>query len=468
MCQQEDDETMRQAMGMTRRPAAKRLCVGIAITDGVTVKAFDWELDKGAELQLHLKATKRECPGQWYKDGRPVPPHQVPRNLQAPLAGTKQAEPKPPTQHDLAKPATKELYERWKRGEVSDQAVVRISSTDMLAVFQATHDIPAEVMHELDNRDTFTLQPMAMHTMETTTEHNDTHDSSATSSTAHPAPLHALQELVPRAQQRHGGTRDAPGTASLETSNMDPGVSFLFVLTSATDNEPCMGPSRTVATSRFSVGPSSDPSDSLGIETDRFVTTRLRAGKMSVELPDWTGHVVNTSYLRMISFSLHLLVLLTCLGYASDLVTNKYPNAVTLFSWPIFFARLGGMACAIYSALLFLSMSRGLLSLLSRCLPKHGRNLWFTFLDSHKDLHIECGKALVFYSALHTVGHCIGTVPGVLQKSAAELNALLGCAQEEPPYVLHMDLSIFHWPKNLCSSLAAGGQISWCLQNSDF
>ncbi|OLP84804.1 Superoxide-generating NADPH oxidase heavy chain subunit C, partial [Symbiodinium microadriaticum] len=194
-------------------------------------------------------------------------------------------------------------------------------------------------------------------------------------------------------------------------------------------------------TAKFSVAPSSEPSDSLGIETDRFATTWLRAAKsrMSVELPDWTGHVVNTSYLRMISFSLHLLVLLTCLGYASDLVTNKYPSAVMLFSWPIFFARLGGMACAIYSALLFLSMSRGLLSLLSRCLPKHGRNLWFTFLDSH--------KALVFYSALHTVGHCIGTVPGVLQKSAAELNALLGCAQEEPPYVLHMDLSIFHWPK---------------------
>ena len=63
--QQEDDEVMRQALGMTWKPAAKRLCVGIAITDGMSVKAFDWELDRGAELQLHLKATKRECPGQW-------------------------------------------------------------------------------------------------------------------------------------------------------------------------------------------------------------------------------------------------------------------------------------------------------------------------------------------------------------------------------------------------------------------
>lgn len=27
------------------------------------------------------------------------------------------------------------------------------------------------------------------------------------------------------------------------------------------------------------------------------------------------------------------------------------------------------------------------------------------------------------------MGHCIGTVPGVLQKDVAELNQLLGCAQ---------------------------------------
>lgn len=27
-----------------------------------------------------------------------------------------------------------------------------------------------------------------------------------------------------------------------------------------------------------------------------------------------------------------------------------------------------------------------------------------------------------------------------------ELNKLLGCAQEDPPYLLHWDLSIFHWP----------------------
>jgi len=204
---------------------------------------------------------------------------------------------------------------------------------------------------------------------------------------------------------------------------------------------------KTVATSRFSPPP---PSDSVGVETGRFMEQQgFVAGcrQTKAELTtDWTGFV-STGYLRGISISLHSLVLVLCAIYAADLVTNKYPSAVMLFSWPVYFARLGGMACTIYSALLFLSMARGLLSLLSRCLPKHGRNLWFTFLDSHKDLHIECGKALVFYSVLHTVGHCIGTVPGVLQKSVEELNELFGCAQENPPYLIHLDLSIFHWPQ---------------------
>lgn len=51
------------------------------------------------------------------------------------------------------------------------------------------------------------------------------------------------------------------------------------------------------------------------------------------------------------------------------------------------------MATAIWSALLFLSMSRSVLTALSRCCPRRGRSFWLTFLDCHKDLHIVAGKA---------------------------------------------------------------------------
>ncbi|CAK9098913.1 Respiratory burst oxidase homolog protein F (Cytochrome b245 beta chain homolog RbohAp108) (NADPH oxidase RBOHF) (AtRBOHF) [Durusdinium trenchii] len=219
--------------------------------------------------------------------------------------------------------------------------------------------------------------------------------------------------------------------------------------------EPVVQPMKTFATSRFSVDLvtlDAATSGETGVNVSRFIQeeqlpkARTVAMKPLSGLPDWKGHLVSPNYFRMINGSLHLVVLLCSAGYALDLVTSKYPLAIPLFSWPIFFARLGGMATAIWSALLFLSMCRSVLTVLSRCCPRRGASFWFTFLDCHKDLHIQAGKALVFYSAVHIGGHVIGTVPGVLQKNVSELNQLLGCAQEDPPYVADWDLSFFHWP----------------------
>eukprot|EP00913_Durusdinium_trenchii_P001455 g1348.t1 len=213
--------------------------------------------------------------------------------------------------------------------------------------------------------------------------------------------------------------------------------------------EPVVQPMKTFATSRFSVDLvtlDAATSGETGVNVSRFIQEEQK------------GHLVSPNYFRMINGSLHLVVLLCSAGYALDLVTSKYPLAIPLFSWPIFFARLGGMATAIWSALLFLSMCRSVLTVLSRCCPRRGASFWFTFLDCHKDLHIQAGKALVFYSAVHIGGHVIGTVPGVLQKNVSELNQLLGCAQEDPPYepvdgaLVQLELSrpkcLWQWKRN--------------------
>lgn len=162
-------------------------------------------------------------------------------------------------------------------------------------------------------------------------------------------------------------------------------------------------------------------------------------------VPDWRGHFVSPNYFRCWNIGIHFVVFGLSAAYASDLVIDKYPDAVKLFSWPIWFARLGGMATSIWSALLFLTTSRAMLSSTSRCLPKWASVL-ITFLDSHKDFHIEAGKALCLYSSIHVTGHTIGTVPGVMQKSVAELNRLLGCAQDDPPWLVDLDLSQLYWP----------------------
>mmetsp|Transcript_65294 Transcript_65294/g.156051 ORF Transcript_65294/g.156051 Transcript_65294/m.156051 type:complete len:900 (+) Transcript_65294:106-2805(+) len=143
----------------------------------------------------------------------------------------------------------------------------------------------------------------------------------------------------------------------------------------------------------------------------------------------------------------HAMILVISAAYATDVVSNKYTDAIDMFSWPIYFARLGGLACVLLTAVLFLSMSRTLHAFLTRLLPRQGRGFWFTFLDSYKEIHIMAGKALLFYSILHTFAHSIGTVPGILQMDVAELNKLLGCAQEDPPYIAEWDLSFLHWPR---------------------
>ena len=132
--QQDDDAILRQAMGLAWEPPKKRLCLGVCVTDGQLTKAWDWELDGGAEVQIHIKATKTTSPGRWLRNGRPMRDHEVPHELREDVH-RKPAVRKPPQVFDMNQPATKELYKRWKQGAVSNQSVVAASCPDMLAFF---------------------------------------------------------------------------------------------------------------------------------------------------------------------------------------------------------------------------------------------------------------------------------------------------------------------------------------------
>ncbi|CAE7291417.1 unnamed protein product [Symbiodinium microadriaticum] len=153
-----------------RRPQ-KRLCLGTCITDGSTTKAHDYELKEGTTVQLHIKAEPKTFPGRWHKDGKEVPESAVPDILkddQGTLpAKDEKTLPKKPTRptkvecntsphlkYDLEKPATRELYDRWMRVEVSSQTVVQIASTDMLAFFLAMSEITEHEMQDLNSRGT--------------------------------------------------------------------------------------------------------------------------------------------------------------------------------------------------------------------------------------------------------------------------------------------------------------------------
>ena len=175
-CQREDDQVFKEAMGLTWEPPKKRLCIGICLTDGRTTKAWDWELDRGAEVQVHIKATKKEFPGQWLRDGQPLPEQAVPPVLRNAVAKDPPIEVQPET-FDLQQPATHELYRRWCGGQVSDQTVVTTGNTDMLAYFRQLQ------------RDHSTI--VEMH------PHEDQAGNSATSSQAHPPQHHSAAGARP-------------------------------------------------------------------------------------------------------------------------------------------------------------------------------------------------------------------------------------------------------------------------------
>ncbi|CAE7792136.1 unnamed protein product [Symbiodinium sp. CCMP2592] len=167
----EDEDTLKEAMGLSWEPPTKRLCIGICIDDGRRAKAWEWELDKGATIQVHIKAEKKEFSGRWLRGGRPIRDDEVPKSFQKNPDKKAPATAKPLATVDLTKPATRELYSRWSQPKVSDQAVVQIGGIAMLMAFKEEL-FPHECQQDLDMRDTYNVS-----------KYDDNHDDTKDQST---------------------------------------------------------------------------------------------------------------------------------------------------------------------------------------------------------------------------------------------------------------------------------------------
>ncbi|CAE7256191.1 Ttn [Symbiodinium sp. CCMP2456] len=148
--QAEEDAIMKAAMDFTKTKPKTRMCLGICIEAGRKVRAWEWELDSGTQVQVHIKAEPRTTPGVWMKHGKPVPESEVPRVL---------LEPKSTSASSSSTPATHAC------------AVVQVGGPGLLAYFheqydkqeaserrQAMDDIPQEIFEDLENRDTLSLE----------------------------------------------------------------------------------------------------------------------------------------------------------------------------------------------------------------------------------------------------------------------------------------------------------------------
>mmetsp|Transcript_65559 Transcript_65559/g.142962 ORF Transcript_65559/g.142962 Transcript_65559/m.142962 type:complete len:861 (-) Transcript_65559:216-2798(-) len=131
-------------------------------------------------------------------------------------------------------------------------------------------------------------------------------------------------------------------------------------------------------------------------------------------------------------------------AYALKVVLHSYPGIIDYFDWPIYVARAGGMATAILTGFLFLSMARSASKEVYALFPFGLVSAIFT---AHRDLHIFAGEMMLWLGIMHAVAHLIGTAPGVQSTNHKELNKLLGCANPDTtPGYLGVRFSYFQWP----------------------
>lgn len=143
-----------------------------------------------------------------------------------------------------------------------------------------------------------------------------------------------------------------------------------------------------------------------------------------------------------------LLVLAISTVYAFRVVLVTYPGVIDVFGWPVFVARLGGMGCAIWTAILYLTMAKTLIKGVLRYFRCCGA--LSPLLDAHKEMHTFAGKWMLITGIVHTLAHCVGTVPMVVRYSTDEtlrkkINDIIGCANKDttPGY---MGVTFLQWP----------------------
>jgi hypothetical protein len=163
---------------------------------------------------------------------------------------------------------------------------------------------------------------------------------------------------------------------------------------------------------------------------------------------EWTAHMIPKNSVKKMKIAVNSLVFVISFAYACKVVWQMYKDAgiIELLGWPVFFARMGGMACAIWTAILYASMSRSFVTTIGIALPN-----WPNFnaiLDMHKELHVMAGWGMLATGFEHTVAHAIGTVPGLLKSDLEKINRLLGCANpNDTPGYINLPMRALQWPK---------------------
>ncbi|CAE8631903.1 unnamed protein product [Polarella glacialis] len=168
-------------------------------------------------------------------------------------------------------------------------------------------------------------------------------------------------------------------------------------------------------------------------------TTIAHEGKVDFDdgiRRSWTRELLQKLLIYCSSLQFHfrsVLVLLTALQmilYAVyPLFFGGVPKSLAFFGWPLAVAKASAYGACFWTALLFLSMSRDLITILARISLVKRSEVLRQLVSSSKEIHIFSAGQVMINSCLHTLMHHIGTFVTFEQHSGKELNKVLNCAQ---------------------------------------
>jgi len=121
------------------------------------------------------------------------------------------------------------------------------------------------------------------------------------------------------------------------------------------------------------------------------------------------------------------------------------PKIYKVIGLPILIAKGTAYGACFWTGVLFFTMSRDLIRLLSKvyCFKRHKRLV--EFLNCQKDLHKFAGRQVLYNSLVHTLVHHIGTFVELQKRDTRTINDMLTCAKSEKLFT-----TLFKWMHSPC------------------
>jgi predicted ferric reductase len=137
-----------------------------------------------------------------------------------------------------------------------------------------------------------------------------------------------------------------------------------------------------------------------------------------------------SSRMRQFKWAIFFFVFFQMVIFAVYVVFYMTPKTWDMIGLPILIARGSAYGACFWTAVLFLTMSRDLISFIARIPMVRKSETLMQLLNCSKELHVFAAVELTLDGCVHALMHHIGTFVALQRHTSKQLNAVLVCAQD--------------------------------------